>query len=124
MPRGHGKLKGECMTIDELKESVIESLTTELDSDPDFSEEILEEKVNSVVNEVILARRYRMAGYTDEQIEADIENYISNIRNIALYDYNQSGLDFQSSHTENGTIRSYMSRHRLFSGIVPLSKTV
>lgn len=112
------------MTIDELKESITEGLMVELESDPDFSEEILEEKVNNAVNEVILARRYKMAKYTDEQVEADIENYISNIRNIALYDYNQSGIDFQTSSQENGTLRSFMSRHRLFYGIVPLTRLV
>lgn len=112
------------MTIDELKETIIEGLMVELESDPDFSEEILEEKVNNAINEVILARRYKMAKYSDEQIEYDIANYKSNIRNIALYDYNQSGIDFQSSSQENGTLRSFMSRHRLFSGIVPLTRLV
>lgn len=112
------------MTIDELKESITEGLTVELESDPDFSDEILEEKVNNAVNEVILARRYKMAKYSDEQIEADIENYRSNIRDIALYDYNQSGMDFQSNHQENGINRSYTSRHRLFYGIVPLTRLV
>lgn len=110
------------MTIDELKESVIESLTVELESDPDFSEEILEEKVSNAINEVKLARRYAMAGYSDERIESDIVNYISNIRDISLYDYNQSGIDFQTNSQENGTNRSFMSRHRLFYGIVPLAK--
>ena len=112
------------MTIDELKESVIESLTVELGDDPDFSEEILTEKVSNAINEVVLARRYRKAKYSDEQIEADIANYISNIRDISLYDYNQSGQDFQSNHQENGINRSYMSRHRLFYGIIPLTSRV
>jgi hypothetical protein len=110
------------MTIDELKESVIEGLTTELESDPDFSDEILEQKVDNVINEVKQARRYAQAGYSDEQIEADIVNYISNIRNLTLYDYNQSGIDFQTTSQENGTSRSFMSRHRLFYGIIPLAK--
>ena len=110
------------MTIDELKESVIEGLATELESDPDFSAEILEQKVDNVINEVKLARRYAQAGYSDEQIETDIVNYISNIRNISLYDYNQSGIDFQTNSQENGTSRSFMSRHRLFYGIIPLAK--
>lgn len=110
------------MTIDELKESVIEGLTAELESDPDFSEEILEQKVDNVINEVKQARRYAQAGYSDEQIETDIINYISNIRNISLYDYNQSGIDFQTNSQENGTSRSFMSRHRLFYGIIPLAK--
>lgn len=110
------------MTIDELKRSVIESLTVELESDPDFSEEILEQKVDNVINEVKQTRRYTQAGYSDEQIETDIVNYISNIRNISLYDYNQSGIDFQTNSQENGTSRSFMSRHRLFYGIIPLAK--
>ena len=112
------------MTIDELRDEVIDGLTVELQSDPDFSSEVLEQKVDNVINEVKQARRYAKAGYSDEQIEADIVNYMSNIRNISLYDYNQSGLDFQSSHTENGTSRSYTSRNRLFYGILPLAKMV
>ena len=109
------------MTIDELKDEVIDSLTVELENDPDFSEDILEEKVNHAINEVKAARKYSRAKYSDDRIESDIVNYISNIRNIALYDYNQSGMDFQSNHQENGTNRSYTSRHRLFNGIVPLA---
>lgn len=110
------------MTIDELKTSIVDSLTVELESDPDFSEEILEGKVDNAINEVKLARRYAMAGYSDEKIESDIVNYISNIRNISLYDYNQSGIDFQTNSQENGTSRSFMSRHRLFYGIIPLAR--
>lgn len=109
------------MTIDELKDSVIESLTIELQNDPDFSEDILAEKVDNAVREVQLARRYAKAGYSTEKIETDIVNYLPNIRNISLYDYNQSGMDFQTNHQENGTNRSYMSRHRLFNGIIPLA---
>lgn len=110
------------MTIDELKNDIIASLTVELESDPDFSSEILEEKVANVINEVKHGRRYAQAGYTDEQIESDIINFRANIRDISLYDYNQSGMDFQNSHTENGISRSYINRNRLFYGIIPLSK--
>lgn len=112
------------MTIDELKNSIVESLTVELEDDPDFSEEILEQKVLNAINEVRLARRYAKAGYSESQIESDIENYISNIRNISLYDYNQSGMDFQTSHQENSMSRTYMSRHRLFNGIIPLARAL
>lgn len=112
------------MTVDELKDEIVDSLTVELEDDPDFNEDILIEKVDNAVNEVMLMRRYARAKYSDAQIESDIVNYRSNIRNISLYDYNQSGMDFQSSSQENGILRTYMSRHRLFSGIVPLSKVL
>ena len=112
------------MTINELKESIIESLTTELESDPDFSEDILREKVTNAINEVKLARGYKRVKYSDAQIESDIERYQSIIRDISLYDYNQSGIDFQSSHQENGTTRTFMTRRYLFNGVVPLANSV
>lgn len=109
------------MTLDELKDAVIEGLTVQLESDPDFSQEVLEEIVNSVVDEVIFTRRYKAMGYTDADIEKDIVNYQSVIRKIALYDYNQSGMEFQTSSQENGIQRTYLNRRYLFSGIVPLA---
>ena len=112
------------MTIDELKTSVIEGLTVELENEPDFSSEMLEEKVNNAVNEVMRSRRYKKAGYSQAQIEADIEDFISNIRNIALYDYNQIGGEFQTQSQENSVLRTYMNRRNLFSGIIPLAHTV
>ena len=110
------------MTIEEMKASIIESLTVELENDPDFSDDILEEKVTNAVEEVKRARRYKSAGYSDEQIEADIIDFQSNIRDISLYDYNQIGVDFQSSDTENGKTRSFINRRQLFNGIIPLAK--
>lgn len=112
------------MTIDEIKDSIIFSLTKELESDPDFNQEILCEKVDNAINEVIRARRYAQANYSQEKIESDIVNYLANIRNVSLYDYNQMGMDFQTNHSENGMNRSYMSRYRLFAGIIPLSRMV
>lgn len=112
------------MTIDELKDNIVESLTVELESDPDFSEEILEQKVVNAINEVKLARRYAIVGFPQKKIEADIVNYLPIIRDVSLYDYNQSGMDFQTNHQENGTNRSYISRSRLFNGIIPLAKVL
>lgn len=112
------------MTISELKMEIIASLTVELQSDPDFSADILAEKVDNAINEVKLARRYKQAGYSESMIENDIEKYQSIIRNISLYDYNQSGIDFQSSHQENGTTRTFMSRRYLFNGVIPLANSV
>ena len=112
------------MTIDELKTIIVESLTVELESDPDFSSEILTEKVENAINEVKLARRYKQAKYSESMIERDIEKYLSIIRDVSLYDYNQSGIDFQSSHQENGTTRTFMTRRYLFNGVIPLANSV
>ena len=109
------------MTLDELKDAVIEGLTVHLKSDPDFSKNVLEEIVNATVEEVIEARRYKYANYSDSDIEQDIVNYQAAIRKIALYDYNQSGMEYQTSSQENGTQRTYLNRRYLFNGIIPLA---
>ena len=112
------------MTIDEMKDAIVAGLTIELNSDPDFSVEILTEKVDNAVKEVMLARRYASAGYTDAQIEADIQRFYPNIRDLSLYDYNQSGVEGQSSSQENSVMRTYVNRNRMFNGIIPLAKIV
>ena len=112
------------MTIEEMKDAIVAGLTIELNDDPDFSAEILREKVENAVREVMLARRYASAGYTDAQIETDIQRFYPNIRDLSLYDYNQSGVEGQSSSQENSVMRTYVNRNRMFNGIIPLTKIV
>ncbi len=112
------------MTIDEMKDAIVEGLTIELKSDPEFSAEVLAEKVENAINEVKLHRRYASAGYSDDLIEKDIMAFYPNIRGLALYDYNQIGVEGQSSSQENSVLRTYVNRNRMFNGIVPLSKTI
>lgn len=108
------------MTLEELKEAVIADLTTELREDADFNEAILVAKVAQAIREVRLARKYP-TGYTDEMIAGDMERYYSNVYNIALYEYNQVGMDSQSAHSENGTSRTFVNKAELFNGIIPIA---
>lgn len=112
------------MTIDEMKDAIIEGLTSELESDPDFSEDVLIQKVDNAVKEVMLHRRYASSGYSDEQIEKDIQTFYPNIRGLALYDYNQTGVEGQSSSQENSVLRTYVNRNRMFNGIIPLTRVL
>ena len=104
-----------------LQEELIADLTTELSKEPTFDAELLSAKVVSAIKEVVRARKYPKY-YTDEQITADLCNFYSNARNIALYDYNQIGAEFQQSSSENGTSRSYTDRKSLFNGVIPLCR--
>lgn len=106
---------------DALKSEIISDLELELSNDQNFNVEILQNKVKNAVREVQNSRKYP-THYTKEQIENDMYSFYSNIRNIALYDYNQIGVEFQQSHNENGTSRSYTDRNKLFSGVIPLAK--
>ena len=104
-----------------LQDELIADLTVELENEPTFDLSKLKQKVINAIREVKKARKYP-SNYTEDMINKDIYNFYSNIRNIALYDYNQIGIEFQTSSSENGVSRSYMDREKLFSGVVPLAK--
>ena len=107
-----------------LQEELVEDLTAELKNDPNFNVAILKSKVKGAVRDVIRCRNYGATSYTEERIAADLENYYSVIKNIALYDYNQSGAEGQISHDENGISRSWVSRDSLFNGVVAFVKVL
>ena len=107
--------------MDELIEEIVEELSIELKDDVNFDEEVLTLKVRNAYREVKRARQYP-SSYTSDAIASDIENYYMNIKNIALYDYNQRGAEFETSHDENGTDRDFMEREKLFTGILPFAK--
>lgn len=106
----------------ELESAIIEDLKIELEDDATFSEKKLTAKVHAATTEVISMRNYQVTSMTEEQIEDDLWNYYSNIKNVALYDYNQMGAEYEGSHSENGISRSYMSRNSLFNGVCPFIK--
>lgn len=107
-----------------LEEEIMADLTTELSlTDPNFSQALFLPKVRNAIREVKRARNYP-ASYTSEQIETDMYNYFSNIRNIALYDYNQIGGEFQTSSNENSNSRHWMDRNKLFAGICAFVKVI
>lgn len=107
-----------------LEQEIFADLSAELSvSDENFNETLLLSKVRNSMREVKRARNYPKA-YTDSQIEADMYDYFSNIRNIALYDYNQIGAEGQTSSGENGTSRSYVDRNKYFAGICPFVRVL
>lgn len=107
-----------------IEEEIMADLTAELSlTDPNFSPALLLPKVRNAMREVKRARNYP-ASYTDAQIEADIYNYYSNIRNIALYDYNQIGNEFSTSSNENSVGVHWVDRNKLFAGICAFVKVL
>ena len=110
----------EAMSVG-LQDELIADLMLELSSEPTFNADALKQKVVGAIREVKRARKYP-SYYTDEQIQTDLYEYYSNIRNIALYDYNKIGAEGETSHSENGVNRSYADRNKLFAGIIPISK--
>lgn len=106
-----------------LENDILEDLSMELsETDKKFKQSLIIPKIKNAIREVKRARNYPKH-YTQSAIVEDLENYYSNIRNIALFDYNQIGAEGQTSSSENGTSRNFIDRDKLFCGIIPLSRT-
>ena len=107
------------MSIDftELQNEIVDDLTIELKDDADFNADKLANKVKLAIREVISKRNYTATSYTEDMILADLYNYYSMITNVARYDYNQIGVEGQSSHSEGGINRTWVNRDELFKGL-------
>ena len=111
-------------SIEGLQNELVADLKTELKNDPNFDEDILKVKVKNAIRDVRQRRNYGATTYKEDKIAEDLESYYSVIRNVALYDYNQSGAEGQISHDENGISRSWVSRDSLFNGVVAFVKVL
>ena len=110
--------------MNDITEELIAELTIELQKDPAFNAEILAIKVKNAIREVILKRNYSENSYTETQIKEDLYNYYSVIKSVALYDYNQIGIEGEIAHSENGTSRSYADRNSLFADVRAIAKII
>lgn len=84
---------------------------------------ILTVKIKNAAREVRQTRNYP-SSYTEETIVSDLEKYYSNIRKLAMYDYNQVGAELQNSHSENGVGRSYIERAECFNGVPSYARLI
>lgn len=105
-----------------LELELLEDLTEELtETDQNFKPEIIKPKIKNAIREVKKTRNYPKY-YTENMVADDLQNFYTNIRALALYDYNMVGAEFEESHSENSISRSWKDRNKLFSGVIPLSR--
>lgn len=102
--------------MDDLLAELLAELKIELGVSDDDDVAVLTIKIKSAAREITQIRNYPST-YTDEVILADLTKYYTNIKKVATYDYNQVGVEFQDSHSENGVGRGYMDRKECFIGI-------
>lgn len=97
------------LILEEIESVIGDTLTTD-------EEAILSAKLNNVVREIVLARQYPTS-FEEDAIAEDVLNYWGNIVNLTVYDYNQIGAEYQSTHNENSVNRTWVDRNKLFAGI-------
>lgn len=107
-----------------LQEELIAELTTELSKDPAFDAELLKAKVIGAIREVKRRRNYSATSYNNQQIQEDLYDFYSVIRDVSLYDYNTIGAQGQKSHNENSVSRSWVDREDLFKSVFAFVKVI
>lgn len=109
------------MTINDMKESLVNSLTPYLKkTDKMFDEDILSSIVDGVLLEAETLRRYP-AYYTEDQKCADMTRGLSIFRNVVLSRYNKIGVEFETSHSEGEVSDHYVAHGAEWSGWLPLA---
>ena len=105
-----------------MEEAIFEELKAELtETEGDkFNENLLKSKVKGAYRAVKTARKYPL-GYTEAMIDRDMENYYSQVREIALYDYNSIGSEGQTQFSQDGVSIHYVDRNALFYGVLPIA---
>ena len=101
---------------------ILEDLKTELDLKKDSDIAVLTSKVKNAYREVKRTRNYQPY-HTQDFIYNDMKNFYSNIRELALYDFNQVGVEGQVSHNSNGTSRTWKDRKECLSGVTAFCGT-
>ena len=103
-----------------LQTEIVNDLKIELQNEEGFSEELLTAKVKSAIREVVTSRSYP-ADYPDSYKEKDIDNFYTQIKAIALYDYSKIGAEGQDNYSADGESIKYSDRKELFSGVLPIA---
>ena len=109
--------------MESLVNEILEDLTTELGLTEDTDLAVLTSKIRNAYREVKRTRNYQ-SGHTQEFIDRDMEGFYSNIRELALYDFNQVGAEGQTSHSENGTSSVWKERRECLNGVVAFCGTI
>lgn len=104
-------------------EEIVEDIRAELEiaEGEKFNETLLRSKVKSAYREVKTARNYP-SEYSEASVERDMENYYSQVRAIALYDFNQIGSEGQTQYSQDGVSIHYVDRSSLFYGVLPIAR--
>lgn len=101
-----------------LREEIIAELTIELQGEPTFDAGILKQKVNDAYRKVRSRKQYQNTSFSEGQIEKDLrEKHYQDIKDVALYNYSKLGADFQQSHNENSTSRTWISENEVLGNI-------
>lgn len=93
----------------------MEMFSAYLGSDyPEEDEPTLLFLINKAINDFKVQMEYPKS-FSEEKIEKDLEKNKFCIFELAYYDYNMQGTEFQTSHSENGVGRSWNNKSEIYA---------
>lgn len=100
-----------------IQTEIITDITAELGGIDTFSASVLAVKVKNAIRDVMARRNYAATSFSPDKILADLYDHYSTIYNLAIYDYNQVGMNGQTAHNENGINRTWANRDDILRGV-------
>lgn len=106
--------------MDELLAELQADLETELASElhDEADKGILSSKINGAYRAVKRKRNYQRH-HTQDFIDTDMADMYDIIKDLAMYDWNHIGAEGETSHSENGTSRTWTSRKDILTEVIP-----
>lgn len=106
--------------MDELIQEVYEQLMSDINPVREGDASILLIKVKNAVREVKEVRNYPDDA-TDTFIVSDLNRFWPTIYNLAMYDFNIRGAEWESTINENGEYRSFVDRGKILAEVTPFA---
>lgn len=104
----------------ELFQDLKSYLGNDYDLDMEFTYNVcVKRAISSFRNQ----RNYPL-NYSDSIIENDMRRYYSCLLDLVLYWCNVNGVEFQKSHSESGTSRSWMTEEEIYTmhKVIPIGR--
>lgn len=106
--------------MDELIQEIYEQIMADVNPTRPGDASVLLLKVKNACREVKEVRNYPDDA-SESFIVSDLGKHWSVIYNLALYDFNIRGAEWESTINENGEYRSFVSREKVLAEIVPFA---
>ena len=106
--------------MDELIQEIYEQIMADVNPSRSGDASILLIKVKNAVREVKEVRNYPDDA-TDTFIVSDLNRFWPTIYNLAMYDFNIRGAEWESTINENGEYRSFVDRGKILQEVTPFA---
>ena len=108
---------------DEMLKNLVSDLISYFNTEcADENESLFTLCAKRAINSFRTLRGYPKS-FKEDSINKDMENYYYCLFDLAVYWYSKIGAEYENSHSENGTSRSWSSEKEIYAahGVVPFA---